>query len=83
MAFEKQGNRIPAKIGRISIELIDHDGNPQNHAATYNIRVLDQNGDPLRFLVGDLVSHLTAGQTQGIVDFLATMRAKAETEVLP
>ena len=83
MAFEQQGNKVPTSIGAIFIALTDYDGIPANHIATFNVEVLDQNGDTLRTLTGQLQPHLSPAQIQSIVDFLAALRTQAEGEILP
>jgi len=83
MAFEQQESKTPTSIGAIFVALTDYDGVPANHIATFNVEVLDQNGDTLRTLTGQLQQHLSGTQQQRIVDFLAALRTQAEGEILP
>ena len=83
MSWDEVANKVATTIGPIFIALTDNDGTSINHIITYNVQVLDQNGDVLDLKAGDLEPHLVAGQKTAIVDFLAEIRAKAEAEFLP
>jgi len=78
-----QDSRVPTSIGEIGIALYNVDGQVANHMAKYNVKVLDQNGEVLKQLNGDLKPHLTTEQTTTIVNFLADMRTKVETQIIP
>lgn len=82
MVWSTEPNRIPTSIGTIALALFDHDGVPANHTITFNVAVLDQNEEVLAARTGDLELHLTAAQKIVLVDFMAEMRTKAETELL-
>lgn len=83
MTWEKEVVRTPTSIGSIFIALTDNDGEPANHIATFNIQILDQNGEYYKARTGDLQPHLTPEQTTAIINFMAEMRTKAEAELLP
>lgn len=75
--------KTPTSIGEIGITLYDVDGQAANHLAKYTVKILDQNGDVLKQISGNLKPHLTTAQTTAIVSFLSDMRAKAVSEILP
>lgn len=87
MAFEPQYpvTRIP-QIRDIEIVLFrttdeEHPEGPQS--VKFRITIDDQFGHPMNHLHGDLLPHLTPAQTQGLVDFMDAMWAKAQDEVIP
>jgi hypothetical protein len=77
-------NQVPTTIGVIRVRLVDEDGVPANMKAYYDVDVLDQDGNKIesRGTSGNLIPHLTAGQISALVDFMDTLRTKAETEWL-
>jgi len=86
MAFERQAAKTPAAIGGILITLKDVPATaeqPQQRGVTYQVEVLDANGQRLRLLRGNLVPHLTQAQVNGLLSFMADLRTQAETEILP
>lgn len=87
MAFDPAAPHVdtPTSIGEIRIIMFDPDGDPQNGSIRYGLVVLDQNGDPMPYShsSGDLEPHLTPAQKQGLVDFMAAMRALAVAEIIP
>lgn len=83
MAFEEQSSRVPTSIGPMKIKLFDLNGQPAGMSAAYTLEVLDQNGRELKVLSGDLVPHLTPAQINGLLQFMADLRAQAIAQVLP
>lgn len=83
MTWGQQEAKVPTYIGTIRITLADNDGIAGNHIVNFHVQVLDQDKDTIRELSGDLVPHLTGPQKTVLVSFLADMRAKAESEILP
>ena len=81
MTFDPEQPRIPASIGDIALILTDHDAEPGQ--AQYEIQVLQADGSVFRVVRGNLEPHLTPAQRTTIVAFLAEIRTKAETELLP
>lgn len=81
MPLPQAKTEIPTAIGNIRITLTDYvtitDG------ATYEVEVIDQNGNIMISLNGDLMPHLTSGQITQLQAFMAAMRTKAENEILP
>lgn len=81
MAFPKSAIITPSAIGDVSITLTNRvDG---THGYTFNIVVLDAGGNVMLTVQGDLEPQLTATQLTTISNFLANLRTKAQTEVLP
>ena len=81
MAFTQEANRVPTSIGDINLALNDWES--VANTARYVLEVKDQNGDVMKVIDGDLTPHLTAGEVTTIQDFLATIRARAESQILP
>ncbi len=82
MAFAPPPVRAPASIGRITLTLIDYGNNKR--AGTYDLTILDANGDRIRLPIesGDLVPHLTPEQINGIIAFQNAIRQLAESGIL-
>jgi hypothetical protein len=51
-------------------------------SSAFSMNVLDADGAIMRQYQGDLASHLTANQRDGIIQLLNDLRVKAENEVL-
>lgn len=83
MAFDRQINRTPAAIGPIRIKLDDPTGATAEMAATFFLTVLDQDGQVLKEIHGDLVPHLTTQQRNGLIQLMEDLRALAVAEILP
>lgn len=80
--------KTPSAIRQFEIRVFDErtlDEN-QNPVVTpfirYSIIILDQNGNRLREVAGDLTNFLTPEQVATAEQFLSNMRAKAELELL-
>jgi len=92
MPFSQVTNRVPTSIGKIEIVLshepayVDEDGitQPEERTARFQIEVLDQDGERIRPepLRGNLIPHLTTGEITAITNFMNSLRARAETEIL-
>lgn len=83
MAFTPESPKTPASIGDISIVLTDYADIGETDTAHYEVQVLQADGSLFRLVSGNLVPHLTAGQINALRAFMADMRAKAESEILP
>lgn len=83
MAFPTQPTRTPTAIADIEIRLYSPDptGNESPHAE-YSVQVR-YSDNSVRVVAGDLVPHLSQGQINGLLSFLADMRVKANNEILP
>jgi hypothetical protein len=81
MAFELQSVRTPTSIGTLQVVLVD-DGTPMGKRAEFQFDVLDQNGAVIRRLNGDLVPHITQGQIDALLAFMAGLRTQAHTQVI-
>lgn len=88
MTFPTADQPIPTAIGDISIQLSDFiagtnpEEEPAHQEGEFSVQVLDQNGDVIRVMMGDLVPHLTAARRTALWKFLQELRDKAETEIL-
>jgi hypothetical protein len=88
MAFQQEANRIPTSIPYFEVRLIDNASDPDagidiGKHARYQIRVVDQDGELLREVAGDLQPHLTGPQITGLLDFMTDLRTQIEAEILP
>lgn len=83
MAFGQEASRAPTTIGSIQITLFDPIGLRATIAGTYVVQVLDQNGQELKVLTGDLQPHLTAQQINGLIAFMGDLRAQAAAQIIP
>lgn len=90
MAFDPVEPRVPSAVGDIGITLTDHiavegPGGPiaAVQRVNFSIQVLNGDGVVIRSVAGDLAPHLTQPQIDQLKAFMTTMRAKAETEILP
>jgi len=89
VAFSKQPTRTPTSIGNVSIILKDWPAKAAGatpavaagQSAHFAVDVVYSDGTTEQ-VRGNLVPHLTAGQAQGLVDFITDMRAKAVAELL-
>lgn len=85
MAFTEQASSIPTSIGAIVITLLDKpvSDEPALKTARYKVHVLDQDGQEMRVIEGDLVPHLVQADVTWLLDFVTRMRTKAVDELLP
>lgn len=83
MAFPKEAVRIPVAVSDISIQLYSPDPTGSETArAEYSVQVR-YSDNSVRVVAGDLVPHLSQAQINGLLNFVADMRTKANTEILP
>lgn len=84
MAFDPEDPRSPSAIGNLKVILHtwpDAEG-IIDQAASFQVEVLDQNGQALRHRNGSLTPHLTPAQRSGLSQFMADLRAQAETQIV-
>lgn len=84
MAFDKEPTRTPMAIRRIVITLEDGvitSTSETYQTANFEIQIELSDGSAVTRR-GNLVPHITAGQRQGLLDFMANLRAQAEAEIL-
>jgi hypothetical protein len=83
MAFQEEPTRTPASIGTIQVILsddFDGQGDPFQ-AAYFDIEVILSDGSK-RTRRGDLASHITVAQRQGLMSFMDALRTQAEQQIL-
>ena len=83
MAFTPEQNIAPDSIGDISITITDYANPVSTDQIHYSVQVLQADRSIFRVATGDLVPHLTQVQVDALIGFMATLRTKAETELLP
>ena len=89
MAFDPEDSvqRTPTEIRTITLELFsglyDDDSPEGKQYIHFEVRIDDQFGQPMNWRRGDLAPHLTTAQKQQLIDFMAMLRTKAESEILP
>jgi len=81
MGFIAPEPRVPTSIGDVVVVLTDG----EHQSAEYHLALLDQNGVKIEFpgQSGDLVPHLTQGEIQALLAFMAALRERAEAALLP
>ena len=81
MGFIPPEARVPTSIGDVVVVLTDG----EYQSAEYHLALLDQNGVKIEFpgQSGDLVPHLTQGEIQALLAFMAALRERAEAALLP
>lgn len=87
MAFTPPDAQVPTTIPRLTIHLSDRlaEGEePASQTADYQLVLLDQNGRRIPFAkdTGNLVPHLTSGEITQLQDFMTTLRARAEAQII-
>lgn len=83
MAFPAHPIRTPVAIGDLIIELQQPTPNGGGQPRTfYTVQVIYNDGTR-QTLTGDLQPHLTTAQINNLLAFMASMRTKAESEILP
>lgn len=83
MAFIRQAARVPVAIGNIEVRLFSPDPLGEETAAAAFVLLVHYDNGEQRTLRGNLVPHLTQGQIDALLNFMDTMRTKANTEILP
>lgn len=87
MAFTPPGARTPTAIVSLSIVLTDRlaiGDDPASQLAHYSLGLVDQNGEQMHFPAdtGSLAPHLTSQEIQQLQAFMASLRERAETQIL-
>lgn len=83
-AFEREQPRTPASIGQIVVILEDHLGDGETgpgQLAHYQIEILDSQGQRV-VRRGELTRHLAPGQVNALRNFLTSLRAQAQQEII-
>ena len=83
--FSKVSAKTPTSIGTVNVFLrATPDESGMKYSAKYEVVVLDQDGDPIRFdaQIGDLIPHLTQAQATWLIQFMADLRTKSQQEFL-
>ena len=78
-------SRTPESIADLIVVLTDYieDGDQEaRQEGRFEVQVVYNNGE-IKLIQGDLVPHLTGPQKTALLGFLATLRTKAEQEILP
>jgi hypothetical protein len=90
MAFTTEPNKVATSIPKIKIVLMDQqgvediNGNPvPPYSARFQLEVMDQNGELIRAIHGDLEDHYTTQQLLPLKNMMDTFRADAEAQLLP
>lgn len=79
-AFGRLAQRSAQSIGTIRVQLVDV-GDGQRDTATYEAVVIYDDGSHST-IRGSLLPHLSPAQTMALRQFMASLRAKAEAEML-
>jgi hypothetical protein len=81
MGFIPPEPRVPTSIGEIVVVL----NGREPPSAEYHLALLDQYGVKIEFpgQSGDLVPHLTQGEIETLLAFMAALRERAEAALLP
>ncbi len=83
MAFPEIVVPTPTAIADIEVRLFSPDptgtGTP---SADYSVQVIYSDGS-MRVLTGNLVPHLTQGQINSLLSFMASLRVQANDQILP
>lgn len=85
MAFQEEPTRTPESIGAIAVILKDKPATGEEGAiksAHFDVKVVLSDGTVVTRR-GDLQPHLTPAQIDGLLAFMADLRAQAEVEILP
>lgn len=87
MAWTTEENRVPTSIPELRVVLLDSllldsKDQPVGQAADFSLYIIDQDGHPIKKLGGNLVPHITAIQRTALMDFMTSLRAQAEAQLL-
>jgi len=83
MEFEREPTKIPESIDSVIVTLKDgftEEGDPYQSAA-FQVRVVMSDGSTI-VRRGNLVLYLTPAQRQGLLNFMADLRAQAVAQVI-
>lgn len=82
MAFELEPTRTPVSIRNVVVVLKDAFGESGPYqSAHFDIRIELSDGREVSRR-GNLVPHITVGQRDALMDFMAGLRIQAETQML-
>ena len=79
MAWEQQVAKVPTSIGPILISLVRHNG---ANVYRYNVTVLDQTGNVLSNVIGNLADIVNNGRINQAAGILGDVLTKAESELI-
>ena len=82
MAFTTEKPIVPGKIGCVRVVLTDFGREDVENTAEYEVQILQADGSFFRLATGDLVSHLSAAQINGLQALMTDLRTKAQ-KLLP
>lgn len=75
---------IPSTIGDITITLKSkNETGDTTKSADFLVRVLNQRGEVMGYVDGDLVPHITQSDISALIAFMDKLRLQAIAEVLP
>jgi hypothetical protein len=83
MAWMVEENRVPTSIPELRVYLTYSAAETPTKRAGVALRILDQNGELFRKMSGDLQPHLLPAEQTALMDFMDTLLARAEAELLP
>ncbi len=88
MAWTPPVAQTPTSIPRLTVVISDRlaiEEEPASQTASYSFALLDQDDKPIAFdkNAGDLVPHITTAQRIALMDFMTSLRAQAEAQILP
>ena len=90
MALPALENRTPTTVRVVSINMnsvLSQSGPPdgaydtEDKSANYTLQVLDQDGERMPPVGGDLLPHITPEQTAWLIQFMNDLRALAEAQL--
>jgi len=81
MAFQPQPTITPTGIGALVVILKTDPDADDPQSAHFQIEIERSDGSR-KSLRGDLVPHITPAQRDGLLSFMASLRAQAEEEIL-
>lgn len=79
MAWEQQVPRVPTTVGPVLINLILQNG---TMVYRYNVTILDQFGNPLNNVTGNLADIVTDGRINQAAGILGDVLQKAQEELI-
>lgn len=80
--FKRIGQITPGRVSRLSITLVRQTAPEESfYRATYDIDVLMSDGS-IKPSHGDLINHITAAERAALINFIDTLQARAEAQIL-
>ena len=80
MTFEQESTKTPESIGRMTITLMTEP--PDHQEAEYDLVIGFDDGSTTTKR-GGLIPHITPAERTALMGFMDTLRARAESEILP